>query len=315
MKAFISGIHDARYIIPAGQDLGCWTDASDGKRVMQLQIGNIGNDHNRCIDKCHYLGFPYAAMQAKVHCFCGTSYKTLGPSYRCTNKCEDDFAMCGGAWANSVYTAYQFEHLGCWKDTSDRALSGLMVVLGSESVYNCIDKCTEAGFLFAGMQNLNECFCGNKYDKHGKADSDTECAGRCYDGTHCGVLWRMNVYKTALTKPDRHFETRQSMGCWKDAADRAMTGGQFTMLGKSHEECVRICERKGYKYAGVQNGNECFCGQEYCKCIEGGNGRQMGMCGDRGLEKWVGRCNCSRWICLWPLDTLGFLIFFAMQLD
>ena len=30
-------------------------------------------------------------------------------------------------------------------------------------------------------------------------------------------------------------------------------------------KCLKICSRKGFKFAGVQNGKECYCGNKFGK--------------------------------------------------
>ena len=51
-------------------------------------------------------------------------------------------------------------------------------------------------FLFAGVQNKRECYCGNWYYKHGKADNcDLQCDGD--PNEICGGRWANSVYITS----------------------------------------------------------------------------------------------------------------------
>ena len=72
------------------------------------------------------------------------------------------------------------------------------------SVQDCVDQCATKGFLYAGLQNGDLCFCGNDFDKYGRAD-DLECNIKCrkpdedvtitnnpFDS--CGGRWRNSVY-------------------------------------------------------------------------------------------------------------------------
>eukprot|EP00918_Siedleckia_nematoides_P004618 GHVU01010283.1.p1 GENE.GHVU01010283.1~~GHVU01010283.1.p1 ORF type:complete len:296 (+),score=23.93 GHVU01010283.1:67-954(+) len=161
---------------PAGQEMGCWK--GDESRLMEISIGEISsNSKFVCIEMCHQMGFPYAGIQDKNQCFCASSHEGhLGYSTECTMTC-DDGSICGGSWAISVYTTYKFEYLGCWKDTKEHdAMPGSQAKLErSNSVHYCIAKCTVLGYLYAGMQNREDCFCSNKYNTYGRADSDLEC--------------------------------------------------------------------------------------------------------------------------------------------
>eukprot|EP00918_Siedleckia_nematoides_P042765 GHVU01093475.1.p1 GENE.GHVU01093475.1~~GHVU01093475.1.p1 ORF type:complete len:328 (+),score=37.05 GHVU01093475.1:70-984(+) len=263
-----------------GLELGCWKDhANTGVRDLPVGLGVFdASSHSNCIKMCQKMGIPFAGIQAGNHCFCGSRYQTLGTSTECVNKCQDN-AMCGGGWLNSVYTTYKFEYLGCWNDEKDRAMKGYTVINGGKSAHECIGKCAELGFLYAAVQHKTNCFCDNSYDKYGRAASDTECDMPCTDGTYCGGGYRNSVFTTGLTASDKRHTgwsvtpVDQYMGCFKDAADRAMTGGQHRLSGSSNRECIKICEDQGWPWAGGQHKNECFCGYNYGKCSEGGNGR------------------------------------------
>ena len=69
---------------------------------------------------------------------------------------------------------------------------------------DCIDQCADKGFLYAGLQNGDLCFCGNDYDKYGRAD-DKDCNIKCRNPDaaveftanpfeSCGGRWRNAVY-------------------------------------------------------------------------------------------------------------------------
>ena len=76
--------------------------------------------------------------------------------------------------------------IGCYKD--DKALDDNFRLvqpraLGYEiqhfsSKQDCVDQCADRGFPYAGLQNGDLCFCGNTFDKYGRAD-DKECNIKC----------------------------------------------------------------------------------------------------------------------------------------
>jgi len=57
----------------------------------------------------------------------------------------------------------------------------------------------------------------------------------------------------------------KDMGCYRDADDRDLTYGPMTDNDITPDKCVQDCLSQGYHYAGVQHGNECFCGHSYGK--------------------------------------------------
>ena len=85
-----------------------------------------------------------------------------------------------------------------------------------DSKQDCIDQCGDKGFLYAGFQNGDLCFCGNDYDKYGRAD-DSECNIKCRtpdkpveftdkEFESCGGRWRNAVYagKYFICKTERY---------------------------------------------------------------------------------------------------------------
>lgn len=52
------------------------------------------------------------------------------------------------------------------------------------------------------------------------------------------------------------------VGCYKDTSDHVMTH-EFTSPTMTPVKCVRRCQSKGLKYAGVEWANECYCGNHY----------------------------------------------------
>jgi len=128
--------------------------------------------------------------------------------------------------------------LGCWRDqgdpqgTSGRDLSGYMFVAPAQrpmrqsgrppivreppggaqivpppppgmSGAMCSSECRNRGFLYAGTQYSNYCFCGNQYGRSGLAPvppgCDTPCSGNA--GEMCGGAWANSVYWTGVTAP------------------------------------------------------------------------------------------------------------------
>ena len=102
--------------------------------------------------------------------------------------------------------------IGCYKD--DKALDDNFRLvqpraLGYEiqhfsSKQDCVDQCADRGFPYAGLQNGDLCFCGNTFDKYGRAD-DKECNIKCRKPDDpveyvensfesCGGRWRNSVY-------------------------------------------------------------------------------------------------------------------------
>ncbi|EDO47221.1 predicted protein [Nematostella vectensis] len=88
-----------------------------------------------------------------------------------------------------VHAACQLiTHLGCYQDSSDRAVGQLAVY--PADLTGCLDYATGQGYTVFAMENTIECFTGanaNKtYSKHGPSDN-------CINGV--GGRWALDVYR------------------------------------------------------------------------------------------------------------------------
>jgi hypothetical protein len=86
----------------------------------------------------------------------------------------------------------------CYQDNPERALQGLHWIDVDKNFMTlpiCHTFC--AGFVFYGLNNGNECFCGNILqvvsEPAAQGGCNVPCAG---DGSaNCGGYWYMNVYQ------------------------------------------------------------------------------------------------------------------------
>ena len=67
---------------------------------------------------------------------------------------------------------------------------------------NCIALCKMHGFLLAGVQYSDNCWCGNTPPPSTARTSESECNMPCSGDSSktCGGSWRMNVYSAGKTK-------------------------------------------------------------------------------------------------------------------
>ena len=85
--------------------------------------------------------------------------------------------------------------------------------------------------------------------------------------------------------------TSQYIGCFQDSGDpqgltdRDLSGFMTNSKDMTIEKCIQICSEKGFKYAGLQYGIQCFCGNSYGKygesysCNYVCSGNQDEICG------------------------------------
>ncbi|XP_076084968.1 uncharacterized protein LOC143055698 isoform X2 [Mytilus galloprovincialis] len=111
------------------------------------------------------------------------------------------------------------------------------------------------------------------------------------------------------------------IGCYQDDSTRILPKAVLKDKGMTVQKCQQFCGKKGFKFAGVEYGYECFCGNVLRKCRKrkecdcktpcSGNKRQTcggpwrisiytgkpsnckGKCHKNGICK-RGRCRCKR---------------------
>ncbi|VDH98576.1 Hypothetical predicted protein, partial [Mytilus galloprovincialis] len=165
-------------------------------------------------------------------------------------------------------------------DDSTRILHNEVLKDKGMTVQKCKQFCGKKGFKFAGVEYGYECFCGNdlrKDRKRKESDCKTPCSGN--KRQTCGGPWRISIY----TAPEDVDESGY-IGCYQDDSTRILHNEVLKDKGMTVQKCKQFCGKKGFKFAGVEYGYECFCGNDLrkdrkrkesdCKTPCSGNKRQ-----------------------------------------
>jgi len=162
-------------------------------------------------------------------------------------------------------TAFSAQYLGCFKDNSNRDVSGYFFTSNNMNTQLCVSECRKRGFSIASTQYGSQCFCGNSYGKYGSANNcNMACAG---NGSQiCGGTWANSVFKTGRSHKNmgqKKIMNVMHMGCYKDNGNRDINGYHFSNAGMSKQMCVNECSKRGFMYAATQYSSHCFCGNSY----------------------------------------------------
>ncbi|KAI8807472.1 glyoxal oxidase N-terminus-domain-containing protein [Cladochytrium replicatum] len=166
-----------------------------------------------------------------------------------------------------------FQYVGCYAEgTTGRALNRDATTSNALTPAVCISYCSGKGYSLAGLEFGVECFCGNDIRNQGSAAPATNCSMSCSgDATQtCGNGGRLSVWSlngaTPVIVPPPTVKTNNLPGSWSysgcyvdPAAPRAL-GGEITAGTMTPVKCINLCNGKGYKFAGIEYGNECYCG-------------------------------------------------------
>eukprot|EP01059_Diplonema_ambulator_P016146 TRINITY_DN2746_c0_g1_i5.p1 TRINITY_DN2746_c0_g1~~TRINITY_DN2746_c0_g1_i5.p1 ORF type:complete len:510 (+),score=171.19 TRINITY_DN2746_c0_g1_i5:57-1586(+) len=149
--------------------------------------------------------------------------------------------------------------LGCFR--TDKTRFGMHFLYASDwnTPEYCATRCAAGGYMYAGMEFGTQCWCGAGTTGSVKtlsAACDIECSGD--SGAVCGGAWKMNLY--SLTSPVTQ-PAPVAVGCFDvDPAARAVGALAYSSDANTVEECVSVCGWNGFKYAGLEFGKQCWCG-------------------------------------------------------
>ncbi|OCF41274.1 hypothetical protein I317_04932 [Kwoniella heveanensis CBS 569] len=268
--------------------VGCYNNPSTasngliGAATYSFQSNSMTTEV--CLQACHNMKTNWALTTSAKWCYCGNDWKfgsgALVPASYCTVPCTGNSSQaCGDYYRSSVYniTDADIEHSsvyhpagwqGCYQDLSGRVgLTNNSWTSTAATPQMCIDGCSELGYKYAGVENGKQCFCGNVPQTTTRlpvSQCNTPCAGNS-TGV-CGGPSAMDLYTTtnakvtvqskAATKPEGY------LGCFLDAGSNIAFPNYYSynFAQMTVEVCKQSCLELGYSYAGVENGNQCRCG-------------------------------------------------------
>ncbi|KAG8914028.1 hypothetical protein FRC01_004252 [Tulasnella sp. 417] len=277
---------------PAGwTNLGCYLDQTPRTLSGISRGGWTGMTPALCATYC--AGYTYFGTEYANECYCGNSLTTNmpKPSTDCNSNCDGDASLkCGGSWRLTVYqrttgssssssvastsvsstttssasaTPTAWSNQGCYADQTARTLNGASKTDNLMTPAMCQSFCGASGYIYAGVENKVECYCGNSLTVNSPQPS-TDCQAPCGgDATQiCGgsLNWRMTLYKYVSSPP---LPTYTSVGCFVDSATRVLTSlaPTGTSITYTAQTCGTYCAGLGLPYAGVEkSGQQCFCG-------------------------------------------------------
>ncbi|KAG2019924.1 hypothetical protein CC2G_005316 [Coprinopsis cinerea AmutBmut pab1-1] len=189
-----------------------------------------------------------------------------------------DLALVLVSAASTVLSYRDWNSLGCFRDADPRRLHYVVGSAQSRTVEKCLEICSVGGFILAGVEYGMECYCGNSilydYGALPEEECSTPCSGN--NSTFCGGVDAMQVFlkentpyttgpativSTYASAPGR---TWHVTGCWvDDITSRKLPfypGADIFAEEMTVEKCIDACAMVGYTSAGLEYGQECWCG-------------------------------------------------------
>lgn len=275
---------------------GCYVEASP-RALGGYSFTSSNMTTELCLNTCYSRGFLYAGTEYASECYCGNELTAaVATDSTCNMACKGNANQtCGGPSRLTTYKSNiqataagvpsGWSALGCLTDSgSARTFDGYRFSSDSMNYTLCTSTCASRGFNFAGIQYGRECYCGNTQGGSTAATSDCSmsCAGDMY--SKCGGSWRLTAFKsnTNNTAPATTSSTAtasststtaaavasvaapsgwSAMGCWTDQGNpRSLNGYKYSSSSAmTYDSCTSACAQRGFTYAGIEYGGECFC--------------------------------------------------------
>lgn len=166
-----------------------------------------------------------------------------------------------------------FTYKGCYVDGPGyRIMNNQQPDDSAMTIGSCASKCATAGYSIAGMEYSTQCFCDNFIRQGGSlASSDTECNMPCGGSSSqkCGAGNRLSIWSNQTTLqvikkpiPVQNVSDWTYQGCITDGGNgaRVFPWQLVNATGNSPEWCLGKCKEYGYMAAGMEYGEECYCG-------------------------------------------------------
>ena len=137
---------------------------------------------------------------------------------------------------------------------------------------SCAALCDDKGYIISGTEYSQQCFCGNSILNGGAKTADSDCSSPCTgDSTQkCGAGDRMSIVSKGTPTVDQP-PTAQTggfngdwtyQGCVEDNLNdkRTFYWQNFFPGVMTANMCLDRCAKYGYMAAGLEYGEECYCG-------------------------------------------------------
>ncbi len=272
----------SQYVAPATSTwttIGCYKDLypSKDRTLQEPQIFMSQLTQQGCRDVCAAKQYKYSGLEKGSECWCGDAIQsaienTRVPLTECSKACPGNVAEKCGADGRILISQLTlgstpgWEEVGCHKDTfasHARTLKDLVASDGDLTLEKCQSLCLARGYTYSGMENGGECWCGNDIQS---AASNTltvlsECGKGCPGNSKqlCGNGGRINISR--YYNPSRLIW--RSMGCYRDTTQPRVLAERFDVgASTTPQNCRSVCLNRGFGFAGVENGSECWCGNQ-----------------------------------------------------
>ncbi|KAI1394131.1 putative glyoxal oxidase [Hypoxylon trugodes] len=162
---------------------------------------------------------------------------------------------------------------GCWQDGPNGRIMPTFQAPDDPELtpQKCAQLCSGDGYTVSGTEYYTQCFCSNAIYNGGVADNDTtKCSTPCGGDSNsmCGGSGYLSIYSKGTPQvykdptPSSDIANWTYQGCYEDNVNNKRT--LFWALTFANtmtpDQCLSKCASFGYAAAGLEYGDECYCG-------------------------------------------------------
>ncbi|RVD84119.1 uncharacterized protein DFL_005886 [Arthrobotrys flagrans] len=168
-------------------------------------------------------------------------------------------------------------YAGCYKENLENGhmLSDLSTST-DVTPDTCQKRCFDAGYALAGLTNGTTCACGHSIENPWAevGDEVNDCSTQCVADPEefCGGINFFEIYVQS--------KNPTNIGCYDDSTSNAILSEAFYTSPKMTQSlCQDLCYGQEFTLAGLKNGNECVCGDQFISApIQDGKGQCTKAC-------------------------------------
>lgn len=185
----------------------------------------------------------------------------------------------GGGGGNSVSPISSglpgtWKYAACYVDNAHgRIFEFEQTPSPQNTIQSCVATCQSKNFTVAGTEFGTECYCGNRLVNGAVTADESTCNMGCAGNATqaCGGPNRLSVYSsnttvTTLPIPVALNSTLPGewtyAGCHTDTNTRVLPWQIIWPTNNTVEACLNQCHAFGYTAAGLEYGQECYCGDK-----------------------------------------------------
>ncbi|KAG7293052.1 hypothetical protein NEMBOFW57_003098 [Staphylotrichum longicolle] len=179
---------------------------------------------------------------------------------------------------------------GCWiEGKQGRALPYQVPDSQANSPSTCANACLAAGYSISGTEYGVQCFCGNAIYNGGVKTVESDCSVACPGAPtqKCGAGDRLSIVSNGTPQSYAPPAPIPTVGDWKyvgcavdNINDQRTFYWQLFFPGvMTPKMCLDRCQKYGYHAAGLEYGEECYCGDPENINTRGSSFRPDSECG------------------------------------